>query len=96
MMGIEEEKEERYLTVEIIEKIGRNPWERLAHAIIWQAAEDYRTWESWTELEKLDGFFHSAWFSALCRLDGEALLAKLKEEKKRNGYPIVSETGPVS
>ena len=96
MMGIEEEKEERYLTVEIIEKIGRNPWERLAHAIIWQAAEDYRNLESRTELEKLDRFFRSGWFSALCGLDAETLLARLKEEKKRNGYPIVSETGPVS
>ena len=96
MMGIEEEKEERYLTVEDIEALGTNPWERLANAIIWQAAEDYRTKESRTELEKLDRFFRSAGFSALCGLDGETLLARLKEEKKRNGYPIVSETGPVS
>ena len=96
MMGIEEEKQGRYLTVEDIEALGTNPWERLANAIIWQAAEDYRIWESRAKLEKLDGFFHSAWFSALCRLDGEKLLARLKEEKKRNGYPIVSETGPVS
>ena len=96
MMGIEEEKEERYLTVEDIEALGTNPWERLANAIIWQAAEDYRTKESRTELEKLDRFFRSAGFSALCGLDGEKLLARLKEEKKRNGYPIVSETGPVS
>ena len=96
MMGIEEEKQGRYLTVEDIEALGTNPWERLANAIIWQAAEDYRNLESRTELEKLDGFFHSAWFSALCGLDAETLLARLKEEKKRNGYPIVSETGPVS
>ena len=96
MMGIEEEKQGRYLTVEDIEALGTNPWERLAHAVIWQAAEDYRTWESRAKLEKLDRFFRSGWFSALCGLDGEALLAKLKEEKKRNGYPIVSETGPVS
>jgi hypothetical protein len=96
MMGIEEEKEERYLTVEDIEALGTNPWERLANAIIWQAAEDYRNLESRTELEKLDRFFRSAGFSALCGLDGEKLLARLKEEKKRNGYPIVSETGPVS
>lgn len=96
MMGIEEEKQGRYLTVEDIEALGTNPWERLANAIIWQAAEDYRTKESRTELEKLDRFFHSRWFSALCGLDGETLLARLKEEKKRNGYPIVSETGPVS
>ena len=96
MMGIEEEKQGRYLTVEDIEALGTNPWERLANAIIWQAAEDYRTKESRTELEKLDRFFRSAGFSALCGLDGEKLLAKLKEEKKRNGYPIVSETGPVS
>jgi hypothetical protein len=96
MMGIEEEKQGRYLTVEDIEALGTNPWERLANAIIWQAAEDYRTKESRTELEKLDRFFRSAGFSALCGLDGETLLARLKEEKKRNGYPIVSETGPVS
>lgn len=96
MMGIEEEKQGRYLTVEDIEALGTNPWERLANAIIWQAAEDYRTLESRTELEKLDRFFCSAGFSALCGLDGEKLLARLKEEKKRNGYPIVSETGPVS
>ena len=93
MMGIEEE---RYLTVEDIEALGTNPWERLANAIIWQAAEDYRTKESRTELEKLDRFFRSAGFSALCGLDGEKRLARRKEEKKRNGYPIVSETGPVS
>ena len=54
-----------------------------------------RVWEQ-TELEKLDRFFRSRWFSALCGLDAETLLARLKEEKKRNGYPIVSETGPVS
>ncbi len=96
MMGIEEEKQGRYLTVEDIEALGTNPWERLANAIIWQAAEDYRTKESRTELEKLDRFFRSGWFSALCGLDAETLLARLKEEKKRNGYPIVSETGPVS
>ncbi len=96
MMGIEEEKQGRYLTVEDIEALGTNPWERLANAIIWQAAEDYRNLESRTELEKLDRFFGSAGFSALCGLDGEKLLARLKEEKKRNGYPIVSETGPVS
>lgn len=96
MMGIEEEKQGRYLTVEDIEALGTNPWERLANAIIWQAADDYRTKESRTELEKLDRFFRSAGFSALCGLDGEKLLARLKEEKKRNGYPIVSETGPVS
>ena len=96
MMGIEEEKQGRYLTVEDIEALGTNPWERLANAIIWQAAEDYRNLESRTELEKLDRFFRSRWFSALCRLDAETLLARLKEEKKRNGYPIVSETGPVS
>lgn len=95
MMGIEEEKQGRYLTVEDIEALGTNPWERLANAIIWQAAEDYRTKESRTELEKLDRFFRSPGFSALCGLDGETLLARLKEEKKRNGYPIVSETGPV-
>lgn len=96
MMGIEEEKQGRYLTVEDIEALGTNPWERLANAVIWQAAEDYRNLESRTELEKLDRFFRSAGFSALCGLDGETLLARLKEEKKRNGYPIVSETGPVS
>ncbi len=96
MMGIEEEKQGRYLTVEDIEALGTNPWERLANAIIWQAAEDYRNLESRTELEKLDRFFRSAGFSALCGLDGQKLLARLKEEKKRNGYPIVSETGPVS
>ena len=96
MMGIEEEKQGRYLTVEDIEALGTNPWERLANAIIWQAAEDYRNLESRTELEKLDRFFRSAGFSALCGLDTETLLARLKEEKKRNGYPIVSETGPVS
>ena len=96
MMGIEEEKQGRYLTVEDIEALGTNPWERLANAIIWQAAEDYRTKESRTEREKLDRFFRSAGFSALCGLDGETLLARLKEEKKRNGYPIVSETSPVS
>ena len=95
MMGIEEEKQGRYLTVEDIEALGTNPWERLANAVIWQAAEDYRNLESRTELEKLDRFFRSAGFSALCGLDGEKLLARLKEEKKRNGYPIVSETGPV-
>ena len=60
MMGIEEEKQGRYLTVEDIEALGTNPWERLANAIIWQAAEDYRNLESRTELEKLDRFFRSA------------------------------------
>ena len=67
-------------------------WQDLANAIIIQAAKDYRralcTLKAYpshgkaqrvkTEVEQ---FFHSDWYAALSRVDGEVLLRRLNAEE---------------
>lgn len=65
--------------------------ENLAHAIILQAVRDYRDVSkilkkypkhelSLKMQEEIEDFFLSDWFTVLTKLDGEALLEKLREE----------------
>ena len=67
-----------------------NPYKALANAIIVQAVKDYRTALNQLSLNPIDKaaqrekksierFFHSDFFSILTDLNGEVLLAKLKE-----------------
>ena len=66
-------------------------YEKLANAIIIQAADDYRKAakrlkhnpnhrESKETIEEVERFFRSDWYSVLTDVDGEFLLRKLKEE----------------
>lgn len=68
-----------------------DPYERLANAIILQAVKDWRGAmvrlrkrpnnhdAEWIRNET-EKFFLSGWFGVLTKLDGKALLRKLKEE----------------
>ena len=66
-------------------------YERLANAIIIQAAKDYRTAQkrlkrnprnslAQAEAESIERFFRSEWYRCLTEVDGETLIRKLKEE----------------
>lgn len=66
-------------------------YEKLANAIIIQAAKDYRVAkrklrrkpgnkDAGTEAESIERFFRSDWFRALTEIDGEMLIRKLNEE----------------
>lgn len=66
-------------------------YERLANAIIIQAAKDYRAAkrklrrkpgnkDAQAEAESIERFFRSDWFRTLTEVDGEMLLRKLNEE----------------
>ena len=67
-----------------------NPYKELANAIIVQAVKDYRTAlnqlslnpsdkAAQSEKKSIERFLHSDFFSILTDLNGEVLLAKLKE-----------------
>lgn len=64
---------------------GRNadlpPEQLLANAIILQAVNDYRARSDKRTIDEIERFFRSEWFAMLTKLDGEALLEKLREEK---------------
>lgn len=66
-------------------------YERLANAIIIQAAKDYRAAlrrlrrkpnikDAKAEKESIERFFRSDWFRTLTEVDGEMLIRKLNEE----------------
>ena len=68
-----------------------DPFERLANAIIIQAAVDYRLalkqlrqnpdcQNAISMKHEVERFFRSEWFSVLTRVDGPKLLARLKTE----------------
>ncbi len=68
------------------------PEQRLANAIIVQAADDYRTCirnlrinprhkESRTMLEDCERFFRSEWYQMLTTVDGEMIMQKIREEE---------------
>ena len=59
------------------------PYQLLANAIIIQAVKDYRRTKNPTDRKELERFFQSEWFSFLCNLDGEALIAQLRKEAVR-------------
>lgn len=71
------------------------PYEKLANAIILQAAKDYRAvlsqrqkypeHKAYIDVQReLETFFRSRWFRALCDLEGEMLIQKLREEVVRS------------
>ena len=57
------------------------PEQLLANAIILQAVNDYRAHSDLRTINEIESFFRSEWFAMLTKLDGEALLEKLREEK---------------
>lgn len=69
-----------------------DPYEKLANAIVIQAAKDYRTAErklkrnprnqlAKAEADSIDRFFRSDWYKCLTEVDGEMVLRKLREEE---------------
>lgn len=72
-----------------------DPFETLANAIVWRAAEDYRTALRWYKKrpeeaihrrnkKSIELFFRSEWFGVLTSLDPNMLLAKLREEARHD------------
>lgn len=61
-------------------------YQMLAEAIIMQAVRDYRRCGSHQIRDSIERFFRSDWFTALCELDGEKLIKKLRQERMmKNG-----------
>ena len=68
-----------------------NPYERLANAIILQAAKDYRlalkilnkhpqSSKALYIKKEVEQFFHSNWYSLLTTIDPEMIIHKLNQE----------------
>lgn len=57
------------------------PYENLANAIVLSAVRDYRNSTSKDELQSIERFFRSEWFSVLTSVDAEFLIRTLREEK---------------
>lgn len=75
----------------ITKDLAEDAYERLANAIIVNAANDYRVVLKkckrnpndeliCREKEKIEKFFHSPWYRVLTTVDGEYLIKKLREE----------------
>ena len=73
-----------------VKSVGDDAYERLANAIIIQAARDYKRTlkrlkknpknkEVMDEAMKLEDFFHSEWYEFLTSLDGDLLIKKLRK-----------------
>lgn len=71
--------------------LAEDPYERLANAIIFQAASDYRrnlkklkknpqNREVQNEVMQIEKFFRSSWYQVLTTVDGEFLIQKLRKE----------------
>lgn len=71
--------------------LAEDPYERLANAIILQAASDYRrnlkklkknpqNRDVMNEVLQIEKFFHSSWYQVLTTVDGEFLIQKLRKE----------------
>ena len=71
--------------------LAEEPYERLANAIILQAASDYRrdlkklkknpqNRDVVNEVLQIEKFFHSPWYQVLTTVDGEFLIQKLRKE----------------
>lgn len=74
--------------------LAESSYERLANAIILQAATDYRmalkkikahpkNRDAIDEALGIERFFRSGWYSALTSVDGEFLIRKLQEEMRQ-------------
>lgn len=72
-----------------------DPYERLANAIVIQAAEDYRTAlkrikrnpknrDAIDEVLQIEQFFRSGWYQVLTSIDGEYLIRRLQEEIRQS------------
>lgn len=57
------------------------PYENLANAIVLSAVRDYRKSTSKDEIQSIERFFRSEWFSVLTSVDAEFLIRTLREEK---------------
>lgn len=68
-----------------------DPYEKLANAIVIQAAKDYHTarrklkrnlrnQDAAAEVDSIERFFRSQWYTVLTEVDGELLIRKLREE----------------
>ena len=75
--------------------LSEDPYERLANAIVIQAADDYRialkkikahpkNKEAISEALELERFFRSGWYSQLTSVDGEYLIRRLQEEIRQS------------
>ena len=71
--------------------LAEEPYERLANAIILQAASDYRrdlkklkknpqNRDVMNEALQMEKFFYSPWYQVLTTVDGEFLLQKFRKE----------------
>lgn len=71
--------------------LAEDPYEKLANAIILQAASDYRrnlkklrknpqNRDVMNEVLQIEKFFRSPWYQALTTVDGEFLIQKLRKE----------------
>ena len=71
--------------------LAEDPYERLANAIILQAASDYRrnlkklkknpqNRDVMNEVLQTEKFFRSPWYQVLTTVDGEFLIQKLRKE----------------
>ena len=71
--------------------LAEDPYERLANAIILQAASDYRrdlkklkknpqNRDVMNEVLQIEKFFRSPWYQVLTTVDGEFLIQKLRKE----------------
>lgn len=71
--------------------LAKNPYERLANAIVLQAVSDYRTAlqkirkypknkEAVDEALRIERFFRSQWYQTLTSVDGEYLINRLRRE----------------
>jgi len=76
-------------------KMPEDPYERLANAIVIQAAEDYRAahkrikrnpnnWDAVDEALQIERFFRSGWYQVLTSVDGEYMIRRLQEEIRQS------------
>ena len=61
-------------------------WKRLACAVVLQAIEDYLMPEHGRSREEVEAFLRSDWFSALCGIDPETLIRRMKEVDPNLGF----------
>lgn len=61
-----------------------DPYEKLANAIIMQAAKDYRNTNNSSDIASIERFFRSDWFSVLTSVDPEFLIKRLREEREHD------------
>ena len=71
--------------------LAENPYEKLANAIVVQAANDYRAAlrkkkgnprnsEMLRNVNEIERFFRSGWYQVLTTVDGEYLMDKIRQE----------------